>query len=150
MFVERDTGARSCFDVPLVRCYEIFTAAYRSVSGLSRSVRGLCMSAFPGKVRILGVVSLRDMMGHTVLASLRDSVGFDILGDPHKPMLMCDFIQARDPAWVRKPFLAEFDETASWFDELRPAFGKARFDFESEDEPAQPHPLLELTEMLLE
>ena len=150
MFVERDTGARSCFDVPLVRCYEIFTAAYRSVSGLSRSVRGPCMSAFPGKVRILGVVSLRDMMGHTVLASLRDSVGFDILGDPDKPMLMCDFIQARDPAWVRKPFLAEFDETASWFDELRPAFGKARFDFESEDEPAQPHPLLELTEMLLE
>ena len=83
-------------------------------------------------------------------ASRRDSVGFDILGDPDKPMLVCDFIQARDPAWVRKPFFAEFDKTASWFDELRPAFGRARFYFEGENEPAQPRPLLELSEMLLE
>ena len=149
MFVERDTGARNYFEVPLVRCYEIFKAAYASVSGLARSVRGPCMSAFPGKVRVLGVVSLRDMMDRAVIESVRDAVGFDIL-DPDKPMLVCDFIQARDPAWVRKPFFAEFDEDASWFDELRPAFGKARYYFEGENGPAQPHPLLELTEMLLD
>ena len=132
-----------------MRCYEIFKAAYASVSGLSRSVRGPCMSAFPGKVRVLGVVSLRDMMDGAVIESVHDSVGFDIL-DPDKPLLVCDFIQARDPAWVRKPFFAEFDENASWFDELRPAFGKARYYFEGENGPAQPHPLLELTEMLLD
>ena len=63
--------------------------------------------------RVLGVVSLRDMMDHTVVESVRDGVGFDILGDPDKPMMVCDFIQARDPAWVRKPFFAEFDKTAS-------------------------------------
>ena len=150
MFVERDTGARNYFEVPLVRSYEIFTAAYRSVSGLSRSVRGPCMSAFPGNVRVLGLVSLRDMMDINVIESVRDSVGFDILGDPAKPMLVCDFIQARDPAWVRKPFFAQFDENASWFDELRPAFGTARFYFEGGNERARPRPLLELTEMLLE
>ena len=123
MFVERDTGARNYFEVPLVQCYEIFKAAYASVSGLSRSVRGPCMSAFPGKVRVLGIVSLRDMMDRAVIESVRDAVGFDIL-DPDKPMMVCDFIQARDPAWVRKPFFAEFDEDAAWFDELRPVFGK--------------------------
>ena len=108
------------------------------------------MSAFPGKVRVLGVVSLRDMMDRTVVESVREGVGFDVLGDPDKPMLVCDFIQARDPAWVRKPFFAEFDEDAAWFDELRPAFGKARYYFEGEDGPALQHPLLELTEMLLD
>ena len=150
MFVERDTGARNYFEVPLTRCYEIFTAAYGSVSGLSRSVRGPSMSAFPGKVRILGVLSVRDMMDGNVIDSVRESVGFDILGDPNKPMLVCDFIQARDPAWVRRPFLAEFDENAAWFDDLRPAFGKDRFYFEGRNDPRDEHPLLELTEMLLD
>ena len=107
------------------------------------------MSAFPGKVRVLGVASLRDMMDRAVIESVRDAAGFDIL-DPDKPMMVCDFIQARDPAWVRKPFFAEFDEDASWFDELRPAFGKTRYYFEGENGPVQPHPLLELTEMLLD
>ena len=49
MFVERDTGARNYFEVPLVRAYQIFKDAYSKVSGLSRSVRGPSMSAFPGK-----------------------------------------------------------------------------------------------------
>ena len=150
MFVERDTGARNYFEVPLVRCYEIFKEAYSSVSGLSRSVRGPSMSAFPGKVRILGVVKLRDMMDTHVLELLRENVGFDVLGAPDQPLLVCDFIQARDPAWVKKPFFAEFDEGASWFTDLRPAFGKRRFYFEEQGGNGNPHPLVELTEMLLE
>ena len=150
MFVERDTGARNYFELPLVRCYEIFRAAYGNVSGLSRSVRGPSMSAFPGKVRILGVVTLQDIMDKNVLNSVRENVGFEILGDPVKPMLVCDFVQARDPAWVRKPFFAEFDENASWFDELRPAFGKNRFYFEDTTDQTASLPLIELTEMLLE
>lgn len=150
MFVERDTGAQNYFEVPLVRCYEIFKAAYSSVSGLARSVRGPSMSAFPGKVRILGVVTLRDMMESQVLELLRDSVGFDVLGDPDQPLLVCDFIQARDPRWVKKPFFAEFDEGASWFTDLRPAFGKRQFYFEEQGGNGDPHPLLELTELLLE
>ena len=150
MFVERDTGARNYFEVPLVRCYKIFKEAYSNVSGLARSVRGPSMSAFPGKVRILGVMRLRDMMDYNLLDIVRESTGFDLLGEPDKQFLMCDFIQARDPRWVKKPFLAEFDEGASWFDDLRPAFGRDRFYFEESDAEEQSRPLLELTEMLLE
>ena len=150
MFVERDTGARNYFEVPLVRCYKIFKEAYSNVSGLARSVRGPSMSAFPGKVRILGVMRLRDMMDYNILDIVRESAGFDLLGEPDKQFLMCDFIQARDPRWVKKPFLAEFDEGASWFDELRPAFGRDRFYFEESDAEEQSRPLLELTEMLLD
>ena len=150
MFVERDTGARNYFEVPLVRCYKIFKEAYSNVSGLARSVRGPSMSAFPGKVRILGVMRLRDMMDYNILDIVRESTGFDLLGEPDKQFLMCDFIQARDPRWVKKPFLAEFDEGASWFDELRPAFGRDRFYFEESEAEEQSRPLLELTEMLLD
>ena len=150
MFVERDTGARNYFEVPLVRCYKIFKEAYSNVSGLARSVRGPSMSAFPGKVRILGVMRLRDMMDYNLLDIVRESTGFDLLGEPDKQFLICDFIQARDPRWVKKPFLAEFDEGASWFDELRPAFGRDRFYFEESDAEEQSRPLLELTEMLLD
>ena len=150
MFVERDTGARNYFEVPLLRCYRIFKEAYASVSGLARSVRGPSMSAFPGKVRVLGVMRLRDMMDYNLLDIVRESAGFDLLGEPDKQFLLCDFIQARDPRWVKKPFLAEFDEGASWFDDLRPAFGRDRFYFEEPELEEQSRPLLELTEMLLD
>ena len=150
MFVERDTGARNYFEVPLVRAFEIFKRAYSQVSGLSRSVRGPAMSAFPGKVRVLGVVTLRDIMDSNVLEVINESSGFELLGDRDRPLLVCDFIQARDPAWVRKPFFAEIDDGASWFDDLRPAFGKERFYFEGDNLRDKNHPILELTEMLLE
>ena len=150
MFVERDTGARNYFEVPLVRAFEIFKRAYSQVSGLSRSVRGPAMSAFPGKVRVLGVVTLRDIMDSNVLEVINESSGFELLGDRDRPLLVCDFIQARDPAWVRKPFFAEIDDGASWFDDLRPAFGKERFYFEKDNLRDKNHPILELTEMLLE
>src|SRR5262249_40194301 len=50
MFVERDTGAKNYFEVPLARALEIFQGAYKTVSGLGRTVRGPSMSATPGKV----------------------------------------------------------------------------------------------------
>lgn len=150
MFVERDTGARGYFEVPLVSAYWLFKQAYSQVSGLARSVRGPSMSAFPGKVRVLGVVTLRDLMDAHVLDTIREGVGFDMLGDPNSPLMVCDFIQARNPDWVRKPFFAELDESAVWFDDLRPAFGKERFYFEEAGEREQPHGLIELTEMLLD
>ena len=88
------------FEVPLVRAYEIFKEAYSQVSGLSRSVRGPSMSAFPGKVRVLGVVTLRELMDANVLDAIRESVGFELLGDPGGPLMVCDFIQARNPDWI--------------------------------------------------
>jgi KamA family protein len=111
MFVERDTGPQEYFQLPLARAHEIFQAAYQMVSGLARTVRGPSMSAFPGKVVIDGVVNIG---GEKVFA--------------------LQFLQARNPDWVRRPFYAKFDAEATWMDDLKPAFGKARFFFES-DEP---------------
>jgi KamA family protein len=107
MFVERDTGPREYFRLPLARAYEIFRAAYRAVSGLARTVRGPSMSAHPGKVVVDGVVELH---GEKVFA--------------------LQFLQARNPDFVRRPFYAKFDPDATWLDELVPAFGENRFFFE--------------------
>ena len=107
MFVERDTGARHYFEVPLARALRIFETAYRQVSGLCRTVRGPSMSATPGKVLLDGVVQL----GGERLFALK-------------------FLQARDPSWVGRVFFARYDERAAWLDQLRPAFGAAEFFFE--------------------
>ncbi len=108
MFVERDTGARHYFEVPLVNAYDIFREAYSRVSGLARTVRGPSMSALPGKVVVDGIP---EIYGIKVFA-LR-------------------FLQARDPSWVGKPFFARFDPNATWFDKLVPAFGETEFFFAS-------------------
>ena len=149
MFVERDTGPRSYFEVPLTRCHEIFREAYSTLSGLSRTVRGPSMSAFPGKVQILGRLTPRDMLGGATVDALRRNNGSNPLGDPDRSLLVCHFIQARDPSWVKRPFLAEVDDDASWFDQLRPAFGQERFFFEAEGERRDSHPVRSLTELLL-
>lgn len=108
MFVERDTGPKEYFRLPLARAYEIFQAAYRQVSGLARTVRGPSMSAFPGKVLIDGIVTIN---GERCFA--------------------LQFLQARDPSNVRRPFFAKFDPHAHWLDDLTPAFGAERFFFEA-------------------
>lgn len=108
MFVARDTGARRYFEVPLVTAYRIYRDAVSSVSGLARTARGPSMSATPGKVVIDGIVEVR---GERAFA-LR-------------------LLQARDPAWVGRPFFAAFDERATWFDELVPAFGERELFFAS-------------------
>lgn len=149
MFVERDTGARNYFEVPLVRALEICREAYACVSGLSRSVQGPSMSAFPGKVQILGVITLRGMMDKSVIDAFSAPDGLVSMIDPDEPVLVCDFIQARDRALVRNPFFAAFDPGATWFDQLRPAFGKERFPFEDEGDHSQTFPLCALTESLL-
>lgn len=109
MFVERDTGPKGYFEVPLARCYEIFQKAYRRVSGLERTVRGPSMSAMPGKVLVDGIT---EVAGEKVF-NLR-------------------FVQAREPDWARRPFYARYDEHATWLDQLRPAFGAKEFFFEPE------------------
>lgn len=108
MFVVRDTGAQEFFGVPLVRAQEIFKEAYQQVSGLARTVRGPSMSTNPGKIQVLGLVEI----GKKRAIALR-------------------FLQARDSKWVLRPFLAKYDESAIWLDDLRPLFGK-KFFFEDE------------------
>lgn len=109
MFVERDTGPKAYFQVPLVRAWEIFRDAYQQVSGLARTVRGPSMSAFPGKVLLDGVA---EVAGEKVFC--------------------LQLLQGRESDWVRRPFFAKFDENASWLTDLKPAFGADRFFFEDE------------------
>ncbi|GAA1784966.1 lysine 2,3-aminomutase [Actinomadura chokoriensis] len=99
MFIERDTGPQDYFAVPLAKAYEVFRDAYKSVSGLSRTVRGPSMSATPGKVCVDGVVDLLD-----------------------QKVFALHFIQCRDADLVGKPFFAQYDPNAVWLDDLKPAF----------------------------
>lgn len=108
MFIARDTGAKAYFELPLVKCWNIFRRAYRQVSGLCRTVRGPSMSDHPGKIQVLGV---QEVKGEKVF--------------------VMRFIQGRNPAWVHIPFFAKYDPKATWFSELKPAFGEEKFFFEN-------------------
>ena len=109
LFVERDTGARHYFELPLIECWEIFREAYSMVGGNSRTVRGPSMSATPGKVQVLGV---------------SEAAG--------EKVIVLRMLQGRNPDWVDRPFFAKYSETARWLDDLEPAFGEEKFFFEEE------------------
>jgi L-lysine 2,3-aminomutase len=109
MFVERDTGPKQYFEVPLARGLEIFGGAFRQVSGLARTVRGPSMSATPGKVLVDGTAAVGD-----------------------ETVFCLRFLQGRDPGWVGRPFFARYDEDATWLDELEPAGDADAFFFEAE------------------
>jgi len=106
MFVERDTGPKNYFEVSLARALDIFTKAYRRVSGLARTVKGPSMSATAGKVLIDGIM--------------------EIAGEK---VFVLKFLQARNPHWVNQPFFAAFDPEATWLRQLKPAFGAKEFFF---------------------
>ncbi|MFQ5561644.1 MAG: lysine 2,3-aminomutase, partial [Nitrospinota bacterium] len=84
-----------------------FRAAYNKVSGLARTVRGPSMSAGPGKIQVLGTVTVKQ-----------------------ERAIALRMLQARDPEWVQQTFFAKYNEEALWLDELRPAFGEKKFFFE--------------------
>ena len=46
------------------------------------------------------------------------------------------FLQARNPDWACRTFLAKYDENAVWLDDLKPAFGGEKFFFENDPAPA--------------
>ncbi|MDR0737444.1 MAG: lysine 2,3-aminomutase, partial [Prevotellaceae bacterium] len=119
MFIARDTGAKHFFELPLEKCWNIFRRAYRKVSGLCRTVRGPSMSDHPGKIQVLGV---QEVKGEKVFV-LR-------------------FLQGRNPKWVDIPFFAAYDPRATWFNQLKPAFGEAKFFFEESKTPVITKPFL--------
>lgn len=114
MFVERDTGARHYFEVPLEKTWEIFQQAYQQVSGICRTVRGPSMSCTPGKVQILGVENIQ-------------------MNGQKEKVFVLQMLQGRNPDWVARPFFAKYDPNASWMDDLKPAFGD-KFFFDDEME----------------
>jgi len=116
MFVERDTGPKGYFEVPLADAHDIFRRAFRQVSGLARTVRGPSMSATPGKVVVLGTQEVRG-----------------------EKIFILSFLRGRHREWVGRPFFARFDPHATWLDQLKPAFGERRFFFEDDQSAEPPH-----------
>jgi KamA family protein len=104
MFIPRDTGAQHYFSVPLVKAWHIFREAYAQVSGIGRTVRGPIMAAENGKVEILGVIE-----------------------KPDEKAILLQFLQNRQADLARRPFLAEYNPHAIWFNELMPAWGQEEF-----------------------
>lgn len=97
LFAARDTGAKTAFQLPLVKAWEIYRSAYAQVSGLGRGARGPVMSCTPGKALLLGPCSFGGRRALNLI-----------------------FLQCRRPELVGRPFFAEYDETALWWDQLRP------------------------------
>ena len=108
-FVERNTGAKNYFAIPLERAYRIFREAFIQVSGLSRTVRGPSMSALPGKVAIEGITEIKG-----------------------EKVFVLTLLQARNPNWCKRPFFAKYDPNATWLTELKPALGEKKFFYEDE------------------
>ncbi len=108
-FIERNTGAKGYFEIPLYRAYKIYKEAYENISGLGRTVRGPSMSALPGKVSVEGITEIRG-----------------------EKVFVLTMLQARNPKWAKRPFFAKFDENATWLSDLRPAFGKDKFFYQDE------------------
>ncbi len=104
MFVERDTGPKGYFDLPLVELHRLFIEAYSSVSGLARTVRGPSMSTYWGKIVVEGICTIA---GEKAIA--------------------LKFLQARNTAWVGQLFFARYDSKATWIDELEPLDGGTFF-----------------------
>ena len=112
MFIERDTGPKGYFEVPLAEAHDIYRRAFRQVSGLARTVRGPSMSAMPGKVLVLGTQEVKG-----------------------EKIFILSFLRGRHREWVGRPFFAKFDPRATWLDQLKPAFGERRFFFDDDDQP---------------
>lgn len=109
MFVARNTGAQHYFSIPLVDAWRLFREAYQSVSGICRTVRGPSMSCLPGKIHLVGVSEVKD-----------------------EKVMVFRMIQGRNSDWAAKPFFAEYDEEATWYTDLKPAFGEDKFFFSDE------------------
>ncbi len=108
-FIARETGAQHYFCIGLEKAWEIFQKAYNQVSGLSRTVRGPSMSAYPGKIQIIGITEIKN-----------------------EKVYVLQFLQARNPDWVARPFFAKYDPEATWLTQLKPAFGEEQFFWEDD------------------
>jgi len=113
-FVERDTGPKHYFQVPLHKAHDVFRTALGQVSGLARTVRGPSMSTTMGKVLIDGIETVQD-----------------------EKVFVLKFLQARHSEWANRIFFAKFDRHANWINDLRPALGSpSHFFSESVDKHA--------------
>lgn len=110
MFVARDTGAKLFFEIPIEKAWDIYRKSYSQVSGICRTVRGPSMSAYPGKIHVVGISEVNG-----------------------EKVFVLRFLQCRNPALVGIPFFAKYDAKATWYDQLVPAFGEKEFFFQKDN-----------------
>ncbi|GAB1405755.1 KamA family radical SAM protein [Lentimicrobium sp.] len=111
MFMARDTGAHHYFNISIKQAHDIYRNAYSQVSGMSKTVRGPVMSAAPGKIHVVGI----------------NEIGGE-------KIFVLQFLQARNPEWVRIPFFAKYNENASWLTDLEP-FAEEKFFWQDNSRP---------------
>ncbi|MHC4106719.1 MAG: KamA family radical SAM protein [Planctomycetota bacterium] len=92
LFQCRPTAGNEPYEIPIVRSFELFDAARRRVSGLSRRAR-FVMSHSTGKVEVLGMDEDR---------------------------IYCRYHRARNPADESRMMVFRRDDEAYWFDQLQP------------------------------
>ncbi len=109
MFVERDTGPKGYYELPLEKTFEIFKGAWQNSSGLARTARGPSMSATPGKVCVEDISTIAG-----------------------EKVFHLKFLQGRNPDWCNRIFYAKYDPEATWLDDLVPAFGDKEFFYDKE------------------
>lgn len=90
LFQCRPTAGNQAYDLPIVRGYELFQAAQRKVSGLSRRAR-FSMSHASGKIEVIG------------------------LDEKH---LYLRYHRARNPQDEGRVLVCRRDDSAHWFDDL--------------------------------
>ena len=112
MVLERDTGPHGYFAVPLADAVPIFQAAFSTVSGLCRTVRGPLMPMDSGTVCLDGITQIAN-----------------------ETVFVLHITQARDPALTGQRFFARFDPDAAWLSGLEPAFASQ---FPIDPAPTQP------------
>jgi L-lysine 2,3-aminomutase len=97
MFVERETGPYDYFRIPLAIVYQTYQDAIRETGSFAKTLTGPVMSADKGKVHIMGVVT-----------GPADG----------KRYFMMQYVRHRDHTKTFRPFFMEYDEQATWVDQL--------------------------------
>jgi KamA family protein len=95
MFVARNTGGSNHFELPLINVWDIYRQAFQELPGLTRAVRGPCLSTTEGKIEIQGVVNING-----------------------QPNFCMRYIQARNTDYLLKPFFMRVNSQATWLDQL--------------------------------
>lgn len=98
MFIERETGPYNYFEIPLAEVYRIYQEAIRETGSFAKTVTGPVMSAAKGKAHIMGVV--------------------ENPADGNKYFMM-QYVRHRDYRQTFRPFFLEYDEEATWLNQLK-------------------------------
>ena len=100
VYCARQTGEFSYFSAPLSDVHRVFEQVYRELPSVNRPSRHVSMTISAGKVSMIGTVEINGRKAFAL-----------------------KFTEARNMKWIDQVFLAEYDETTSRIDQLKPFFG---------------------------